>query len=538
MPRQNQSKGQDRTLKKSGKLNKNEAKRREEKLKMNLHLAEIGQVEEYIKNRSLEVDQEIEDTRKRMNLSMSMSNDNSRNDAAKHFTVKSNLHVDGQKLKEGMLKNDSNHPTKSAPPKIHTERTSDMGSKNSTKDIEWMGLKERLVSSLQDAGMTPFQVTETFLPSELARENEVYLLLEEVIDVFQIDFVNPVTESDKAILLHFYGDKHATFVNIKDLLTDLAYWDTSWSHDSTSSQYSRNGKQFEEDEDLDHGLPDHFKNKTYGGHASTDMLKNSGDAFGNTSNATENSHHRLLSATNPVPKGSLYPITETAAGNLDTSSEMLANEHRNTAMNRSALADIHALVHSSTGDFPNTNLLNFDNFRDDEIENKDKQKEGLRHQSVRKEDAEIDDKEEENDEQLLAQLRRHIAHKSMSQVPTGNQSMPTETITQDKHGVSGDNTDKSIREVAAENVATQLALENARLKQELGAFDSEFFEELEDLKFKYAKLQVGVFEGCSLLVFLPIIRFFHIHSLFELNSLNGVCLLFMCCCLYVHPGHG
>ena len=233
---------------------------------------------------------------------------------------------------------------------------------------------------------------------------------------------------------------------------------------------------------------------------------------------------------------------------------MLANEHRNTAMNRSALADIHALVHSSTGDFPNTNLLNFDNFRDDEIENKDKQKEGLRHQSVRKEDAEIDDKEEENDEQLLAQLRRHaekekqrmsssglednIAHKSMSQVPTGNQSMPTETITQDKHGVSGDNTDKSIREVAAENVATQLALENARLKQELGAFDSEFFEELEDLKFKYAKLQVGVFEGCSLLVFLPIIRFFHIHSLFELNSLNGVCLLFMCCCLYVHPGHG
>ena len=33
----------------------------------------------------------------------------------------------------------------------------------------------------------------------------------------------------------------------------------------------------------------------------------------------------------------------------------------------------------------------------------------------------------------------------------------------------------------------RLKLENRQLRQELGAFDEEFFEEIEDLKFKYAQ---------------------------------------------------
>ena len=49
---------------------------------------------------------------------------------------------------------------------------------------------------------------------------------------------------------------------------------------------------------------------------------------------------------------------------------------------------------------------------------------------------------------------------------------------------------KTIEQVAVENVATALAIENARLKGELSAFDRDFFEELEDLKYKYSKLQV------------------------------------------------
>jgi hypothetical protein len=44
--------------------------------------------------------------------------------------------------------------------------------------------------------------------------------------------------------------------------------------------------------------------------------------------------------------------------------------------------------------------------------------------------------------------------------------------------------EKTIEQRAAENVAKALALENAKLKAELSAFDREFFEELEDLKLK------------------------------------------------------
>ena len=35
-----------------------------------------------------------------------------------------------------------------------------------------------------------------------------------------------------------------------------------------------------------------------------------------------------------------------------------------------------------------------------------------------------------------------------------------------------------------------LIAENERLKRELGTFDTDFFDQLEDLKFRYASLQV------------------------------------------------
>jgi hypothetical protein len=37
-----------------------------------------------------------------------------------------------------------------------------------------------------------------------------------------------------------------------------------------------------------------------------------------------------------------------------------------------------------------------------------------------------------------------------------------------------------------------LMVENMRLKKELSAFDNEFFEELEDLKYNYKQMQVKI----------------------------------------------
>jgi hypothetical protein len=49
--------------------------------------------------------------------------------------------------------------------------------------------------------------------------------------------------------------------------------------------------------------------------------------------------------------------------------------------------------------------------------------------------------------------------------------------------------EKTIEQRAAENVAKALAVENAKLKAELSAFDREFFEELEDLKLACSEQQ-------------------------------------------------
>jgi hypothetical protein len=60
---------------------------------------------------------------------------------------------------------------------------------------------------------------------------------------------------------------------------------------------------------------------------------------------------------------------------------------------------------------------------------------------------------------------------------------------EEKKELSPNPESKTIEMIAAENVARALAVENAKLKAELSAFDREFFEELEDLKLKYSELQ-------------------------------------------------
>lgn len=508
-PKKPSTKGLEDGTSKKSKLSKSEAKKREDKLKMNLHLAEIGQVEDYIKNRSMEVDKEIEETRKRMNLSMSLSTSKgatlgssgsaSWDPLVEQMTEKANIHLQGQKFKEG-IKKDHIVPVNQDHSKQSTDHNtgSTARRKNPTREIEWKGLRERLLESFKDSQMSPFQVTETFLPSELAREKEVFILLEEVVDVFQIDFVAPISDNDQALLVHFYGDKHNTFINIKELLMDLEYWDTNRNnHSSVKNGKSRS--RYDNDDDLDEGLPERYKSLTYGGHSSTDMR--GGDTFSDFRNRP------VLSATNPVK--SLHPIAEKLDEDLNSSSTLFENERTNTAISRSALADIHALVHSNTGDLALNNPLSFDKYPEsDRIETDD-----VKNTSESRDDTL--DVDEEDDDKLLEQLRLHAAkekdrmqssdhenaprahNKSSPSQQDSNlrenldpSKQPRQVSHNENHRNATDDNEKSIREQAAENVATQLALENARLKQELGAFDSEFFEELEDLKFKYAKLQV------------------------------------------------
>lgn len=139
-------------------MSKSETKRREDKLKMNLHLAEIGQVEDYIKSRSIEIDKEIEDTRQRMNLSLTASKDYSRDKSVQPYiadeelsggrdeastlsgSLSRTLQVDGEQVLGGRKK-----------VKRHTTNSASNGSVNvpsSTREVEWQDLKDRLLGCL------------------------------------------------------------------------------------------------------------------------------------------------------------------------------------------------------------------------------------------------------------------------------------------------------------------------------------------------------------------------------------------------------
>jgi hypothetical protein len=59
---------------------------------------------------------------------------------------------------------------------------------------------------------------------------------------------------------------------------------------------------------------------------------------------------------------------------------------------------------------------------------------------------------------------------------------------------SKDNVSKSTKDIDISNIQqediSKIIEENKKLKMELKAFDTEFFEEIEDLKYNYSKLKV------------------------------------------------
>ena len=459
---------------------KRKKQEKEERLNKKLHLLEVGQVEEFLRQRSLEVDREMEETRERMKLSLSLSKKSRPPPESSDLLEgidKSTLQVKGRKSKEGLgLERDKLHEDavgrrrKESSHEWNYPHGSNKEETYSSRDMEIRNLKQRMVQSFEEASMSPSQVTETFLPTELAKENEVILLLEEVVEILQIDFVMPISENDQNLLKHFFGAKSDGLINVKNLLSDLGYWDRSHSshaHDKRKTE-TYGGDGGDDDDDLDAELPSRFKSNTYSGQSSKDKSVQWHQKF-----STMGSRESGL----PTDKKEYRDNTDSA--------EEHDYEFYNTHANRSALEDIHALVNSNTKPL------------DADINSNQNEEKGT--------------DEDDEDEKLLKMLRSHAAKEKerMETFSTKDSTdvdealskkqeadKPAEFEIKQGHKTSniqrgGESShEKSLREIAAENVATQLAIENERLKKELGAFDSEFFEELEDLKYKYSKLQV------------------------------------------------
>lgn len=88
----------------------------------------------------------------------------------------------------------------------------------------------------------------------------------------------------------------------------------------------------------------------------------------------------------------------------------------------------------------------------------------------------------DKDEDILSQLRQEMEKEKEQTL--ANKVKGESTGMEEKKDPTTDTADnnKPIEQLAAENVAKALALENAKLKAELSAFDKEFFDELEDMK--------------------------------------------------------
>lgn len=146
---------------------------------------------------------------------------------------------------------------------------------------------------------------------------------------------------------------------------------------------------------------------------------------------------------------------------------------------RSALADIHALVNNSPPS--SNNQRSADLFSNRYKDNYDE------------EDNPVDD------EDILQTLRTEMQKEKESILkppiaqPTEDKKKDNAAETKPAPSASASAAEKSVEQQAAENVAKALAIENAKLKAELSAFDADFFEELEDLKLKYSELQVSFF---------------------------------------------
>lgn len=365
--------------------------------------------------------------------------------------------------------------------------------------------------------MHPSELRNLLLPMDLCLPSDTQVSVTDLIYVLQTDLVLPVPREDQLIILQEYGDSSGD-INVRNLLLDAGVWhevlDATRSHEAprkADAALVRIRAGGMEDPVVDH-RQDASRPRTAGGGTRDQTRERASSPERVTAAATtsrrsdEGIDDDKFATTRPSssirPPDVLQPSARSNPGSGNSpavdfspamgyfkSSEMLpfdthANEVYGDLLDRSSntsdlLSEIHRLVAS---DFDADALKPEDNVAESPKK------------VVLKNTQPIPEKEIIVERPASTQLHVPLASAPiMGSMPVA-ESASSSSVAISKHE-NAPVTSFGTREPTTNSTAPlSLVEENARLRSELSAFDSVFWEQLEDLKFRYSRLQEVVGE--------------------------------------------
>ena len=445
----------------------------ERRLLETLQQAETKQLESFIKSRSTELDRDIRRLKHQLKLDDYEGGVENRDLAVKSASS-TDLNVRGRGLGHVEFKDD--HGSYNQKPAINSNVNMMLESKvvreqPKTNSDQLILLLARMKLKMEDVRISPAQLKELLLPSDLMLPGEHRVSIRDLTGVLQTDLLMPVTKSDQLLLLRAYGTGATDDeVDVRDLLDDAGIWydgKNDFSHASS---------------------PEVRKEATNSGHHESNNHNDrnnmeSNDRLVSTLPTTSNDHDHQV-------KSSKYLLNTYPSGDKHSNrtKEMLDSSGRHL----DELAQLHQMI-LDDGEFdaePSLlkgaigSKLSEDSKRlDRNIETQSSLKSGYYGTQSR-------------------DTTRRIGLETVEETV----STDDENMTQDKKGhidtdkatfVSAPVNDRDLKREEdrfVDDRVSALQRENDRLKQEMQSFDVEFFEQLEDLKYRYSKLQEVVGE--------------------------------------------
>ena len=444
----------------------------ERRLLQTLHQAETKQLESFIQTRSTELDRDIKKLRSQLKGVDHYGQAGLENHdlAVKSSSV--DLNIRGHGLGHVEFKDD--HSSYNQKPVMNSTMSRILEGKVSREQPKTMNdqlilLLAKMKLKMEDVHMSPVELKELLLPSDLMLPDEHSISIRDLTGVLQTDLLMPVTKNDQLLLLRAYGTGVTDDeVDIRGLLSDAGIWS-----DGRGSRRDDNSKTIAStDEKAD-------RNATHD------------DKHHNERNNWVDTRDHLLASTLPVNQAQTnkqlytYPSSDKRSRTkdmLDSSSrhlDELAQLHQMILDDREfdeessplksivgTAAESHESIKLDNTDEQNSSRSNYYG-----TSSKDRMGDRRRLEAVEEERASMDESIEDKE-------------------------VPDSGTKGGALGVS-DGVDAKLKreeEQLVDNRVSALQRENDRLKKEMESFDSEFFEQLEDLKYRYSKLQEVVGE--------------------------------------------
>lgn len=445
-----------------------------------LQHAESRQLESFIKNRSKELDNDINKLRTKLKLTDTLSIE----DHDLNMKVASNdLNVKGYGLGRVEFNEESINLNKT---KLKNSiRDVDL---NSSKVInEPRNIKDQLITILariklrmEDMNMSTAELRELLLPSDLVLPDEHCIPIREFIGVLQTDLVMPITKNDQVLILNTYAstrkgggsDDNNDEVNVKNILLDAGVW---YEGKTSSSMVSPDRKRYDNESTHDDYIDQstsptsyHKNNRLSPEQLGTSPLRRLLDdntRYSNNNNTNNRRHDKQ----------------EKTLDMLDLSSRNLDD-----------LAELHQLIldekdYDAIGDnISSSHYPHNNNNRNNKPMNNNHANE--EHKEVKKQyyDTNITNNQDKKHKLVLTEDDMQDAFDNNTTTNNNNNKSMKE---EKKNDNDDDYINIDTTDLHTLDRMNALKKENDRLKKEIGSFDTEFFEQLEDLKYRYTRLQ-------------------------------------------------